>query len=297
MPKSTLLSSSVQSLLSTDVSDPTIVQPITPTARITPISNLGSLQSPTLMSQALAASSLGSTPVSQSGNLSTLKPNDVYNFSVAGSNTDGTGNINLSLNHISAGDDADLVLFRDSNNNGVLDSSDTQVAASVRGSNLDDSINVRTTAGNYFARVQRYDFGSSGDVQYRLDLSAANPSNLLPQENSVGQLSSGTRTFNGRISDQNTSDIYSFSQGSFRKTAISLSGLSNDADIRVIRDVNRNQIFDAGDRLVGSSTRGSSLSESVSVKGSGDYLVQVYQYRGDTNYSLGMNTSFSFSRV
>jgi hypothetical protein len=294
MPKSNVFSNAIGSRLASMATvDPTIIQAIAPAEQIAPIGNLGVLPVASLTTQALAASSLGSTPVSQPGNLSTLKPNDVYSFSLTGVNSDGTGNINLSLNHISAGDDADLVLFRDSNNNGVLDGSDAQVASSYRGSNLDDSINVRTAGGNYFARVQRYAPGSTDDVQYRLDLSTANPSNLFPQENSLGRLSSGNRTFSGYISDQNTSDIYSFSQSRFRKTAISLSGLSNDADVRVIKDLNRNQIFDAGDRVVGSSTRGGAVSESVSVRGSGDYLVQVYQYSGATNYTLGMNTSYS----
>jgi hypothetical protein len=294
MPKSNVFSNAIGSRLNPSaVLDPTIIQPLAPAEIVAPIGSLGVLPVATLTTQALAASSIGSTPISQAGNLSVLKPNDVYSFSIAGSNSDGTGNINLSLNHISAGDDADLVLFRDSNNNGMLDGSDAQVASSVRGSNLDDSINVRTAAGGYFARVQRYAPGSTGDVQYRLDLSTANPSNLLPQENALGRLSSGSRSFNGRMSDLNTSDIYSFSQTRFRKTAVSLTGLSNDADLRVIKDLNRNQIFDAGDRVVGSSTRGGSLSESLSVRGAGDYLVQVYQYRGDTNYTLGMNTSFS----
>jgi hypothetical protein len=291
MPKSNLLNNVVNPLLT--IVDADVLQPVAVTERILPIQAIGNLTSLVAPTQALAATGLGGTPVSQPGNLSELKPNDVYSFSIGRTNSDGTGNINLSLRNISAGDDADLVLFRDSNNNGVLDGSDTQIVGSFRGSNLDDSINVRTSAGNYFAKVQRYAPGSSGDVQYKLDLSSSNPSNLFPKENTLGTLSSGNRTRNGFISDNNTADIYGFSQGRFRKTKISLSGLSNDADIRVIKDRNNNQIFDSGDVVVGTSTRGGSASESITVRGAGNYITEIYQYRGDTSYTLGMNTSFS----
>jgi len=292
MPKSNLLTTGSTALFT--VIDADVLQPIATADRILPIRAIGNLTSLVATTQALAATGLGGTPASQSGNLSVLKPSDAYSFSITGSNFDGTGNINLSLRNISAGDDADLLLYRDSNNNGFLDGSDTQIVGSFRGGNADDSINVRTSAGNYFAKVQRYASGSSGDVQYQLDLSSANPSNLFPKENTLGTLSSGSRTRNGFISNNNTADIYGFSQGSFRKTKISLSGLSNDADIRVIKDRNNNQIFDSGDVIVGTSTRGGSASESITVKGSGNYLAEVYQYRGDTSYTLGMNTSFSF---
>jgi hypothetical protein len=291
MPKSNTLINVVNPLLT--VVDADVLQPIAPAEQILPIQAIGNLTSLIAPTQALAATGLGGTPVSQPGNLSELKPNDVYSFSITG-NSEGKGNINLSLHNISAGDDADLLLYRDSNNNGVLDGSDTQIVGSFRSSNADDSINVRTTAGNYFAKVQRYAPGSSGDVQYKLDLSSANPSNLFPKENTLGTLSSGNRTRNGFISDNNTADIYGFSQGRFRKTKISLSGLSNDADIRVIKDRNNNQIFDSGDVVVGTSTRGGSASESIMVKGAGNYITEVYQYRGDTSYTLGLNTSFSF---
>jgi hypothetical protein len=292
MPKSNLLTNESNSLLR--VVDADVLQPLAPAEQILPISAIGSLPSVAATTQALAATGLGTTPVSQSGNLSTLKPKDVYTFSIPGSNSDGTGNINLSLHNISAGDDADLVLYRDSNNNGLLDGTDTQIVGSFNGSNLDDSINVRKAAGDYLAVVQRYAPGSSDDVQYKLDLSSANPSNLFPKENSLGNLSSGNRTRSGSINDNNTADTYDFSQGRFRKTRISLSGLSNDADIRVIKDRNNNQIFDSADVVVGTSTRGGSASESILVKGAGNYITEVYQYNGDTSYTLGLKTSFSF---
>jgi hypothetical protein len=265
-----------------------------PTDEITP---MGQLLPTTNLLQG-ADNRLSDTAVSQSGTLSVFRPNDVYSFSIGsdGFDSDGKGNINLALHDISAGDDADLYLYRDSNANGTLDSSDALVASSIRGSNANDTVNVRAEAGNYFARVSRYAPGSSGDVQYQLDLSAARPSNLLSAETNAGHFSRfrNRASYTGRIDGFNTSDVVAFSHGPNRRTTLRLTGLSSDADIRVIRDVNNNKIFDGGDTIVGSSTRGGNASESITVNGftsgSGNYLAQVYQYRGDTNYTLSFAT-------
>jgi hypothetical protein len=262
-----------------------------------PVVSIGSLLSTFNPIQG-ADNRLSDTAVRQSGTLSTFRPNDIYSFSVNsdGLGGDGKGNINLSLHDISAGDDADLYLYRDSNGNGSLDSSDALVSASSRGGNANDAINVRADAGSYFARVSRYEFGSSGDVQYQLDLSASRPSNLLSAETDAGHFSRfrNSASYSGAIGGTNTADIYAFSQGPNRSTTLRLTGMSSDADIRVIRDVNNNKIFDAGDTIVGSSTRGGSASESITVNGftggSGNYLAEVYQYQGDTNYNLGFST-------
>lgn len=233
--------------------------------------------------------SLGTLPISQPGNLSIFKPVDVYGFSAQ-------GNINLSLNSISSGDDADLSLYRDTNNNGVFDvTSDQFITSSSLGSNVDDFINFKIDPGNYFAQVSRYGPGSSGDVQYRLDLSTANPSSLLPTERNLDPSFVNLRTtVNGRISSQNTSDVYSFTTNSSDPTlSISLTGLTNDADVRLIKDSNNNKIFDNGDVILGSSTNGSNRSEQITLSQgtspNSSLLVQIYQYDGDTNYTLGIS--------
>lgn len=210
-------------------------------------------------------------------------PTDVFEFSIS-----STSKINLSLHDITTGDDADLRLYQDSNFNGLFDSSDLLVASSRRGSNLDDSINYQASGGTYFAQVERYAPGSSGSVFYDLDLSATSlysPSNLLPNEVQVGDLASD-RTYSGRVNNTDTSNVYSFSLGFYEGVNISLTGLSADADIRLIQDTNGNDIVDTGE-VVGSSSRGGTLSDLISGTDlSGNYLLQVYQYSGNTNYQV-----------
>ncbi|MEH2070125.1 MAG: PPC domain-containing protein [Nostoc sp.] len=234
---------------------------------------------------------LGSTPVVKNNfTLTTTDTTDVFQFKITNSS-----NINLSLTDISAGDDADIRLFRDANNNGVLDNFDRQNGlVSNRSSNQDDAINFKTSSGTFFAEVSRF-ASSSGNVSYDLALSATAPSgtfplsasfsNLLPKEVVLGNLS-GDVTRTGNVNNQNTADVYSFSLGSFEGVNIKLDGLSTDADIRLIRDFNNNRIVDAGEEIL-RSTNGGISSELISnFNESGDYFLQVTEFGGATNYNL-----------
>ena len=257
------------------------------------------------------AGTLNSNPYSNSTFLNDNYTDDVYIFDIA-----ETSSINLNLHNISEGDDADLYLYQDSNGNGSLDldGSDLYLAGSSRGSNNDDSINYLTSAGTYFARVERYAYGSVDNLNYQLDISATSSyissysaPNLLPTEVDVTGLdfsmyyadNAPSYSFYGSVSNSNTSDTYAFSipETAYYPAAIdiSLTGLSNDADLRVIRDFNNNRIVDSYDEVVASSTYGSTSSELIQeFTGPGDYFVQVYPYSGETSYELKF-TSYSIS--
>ncbi|NEP89092.1 MAG: peptidase [Okeania sp. SIO2C2] len=254
-------------------------------------------------------------PYSNSIYLDDYYTDDVYTFSV-----DQTSSINLNLHNITANDDADLELYEDTNNNGVLDDTDQYLAGSWNGGNSDDSINYQVTAGNYLAQVYHYDLGSDGWLNYDLDLSAtpifpfpandpAQAPNLLPREVEVGHIALGSldsetitqfgwvgHDDNDFYTDSNTADTYHFSASGSNDgvdISVDLTGLSSDADIRLIQDHNWNQIVDPGE-VIASSTFGGSSSESFSTYvdnfdlASYDHFVQVYQYYGNTNYDLNM---------
>jgi hypothetical protein len=236
----------------------------------------------------------GTTPIFRNNfNLSTSQPTDVFRFSVGTASTTSPRYLNLAVTDISAADDADISLFRDVNNNGVLDSTDRQsglVRSSVAGSNADDSINVRvTTGGTYFAEVSRYAPGSSGDVSYdfRVSNNTSAASNLLPNEVRVGDLNSDRTFSNQRVDNLDTNDTYAFSLGLFEGVNIRLNGLTADADIRVINDSNNNRVVDAGE-VVRSSTSGGTTSDVISgLNDSGNYYLQVYAFNGaQTNYNV-----------
>ncbi|MGK7950252.1 MAG: PPC domain-containing protein, partial [Xenococcaceae cyanobacterium] len=112
--------------------------------------------------------SLDSTPVERSTFLEENEyENDIYQFDLS-----QTSDLNISLNNLSTGDDADLYLYQDSNGNGVLDSHDTLLDSSRNGGDSEDSINYEANAGTYFTRVEFYNGGDDGRINYDLDLSA-----------------------------------------------------------------------------------------------------------------------------
>ena len=71
-----------------------------------------------------------------------------------------------------------------------------------------------------------------------------------------------------------------------------LTGLSADADLRVIQDVNNSGTVDAGDVTVSSTTGGSAAENlNITALAGGNYFAQVYQFGANTtNYSLRLLT-------
>ncbi len=242
-------------------------------------------------------------PYSDSNYLNEDLTERVYTFEI-----DETSSINLNLHDITTSNDADLYLYRD-DGDGVFDLiQDQELASSRRAGNADDSINYLAEPASYFARVERYAPGSQGSLDYELDLSATldTPSsteapNLLPREIDLGDialnsLGNQTITRSGGVGGSDTADTYQFSASGGNdgvEIDVSLTGLSSDADIRLIQDRNRDQIVDL-DEIIESSTLGSTSNESFSTYldnselANYDYFVQVYQYSGDTSYDLNM---------
>ncbi len=238
---------------------------------------------------------LTSTPVRKSGSIkitggSNDISSDVYKFKVG-----STSDINLALTKLGYGNYGNLSLYRD-NGNGSFDSSDQLISSNYRlayGDN-DEAINTRVNAGTYFARVQRDGYSpSSNNVTYDLALSATSitgSNNVLAKEIVVGTLSKDLLYY-GALNDDtylgNTSDAYFFSLGSKAKVDITLSGLTNDADLRLIQDRNKNGIVDLGEIISTSAIRGTSSEKISGINLQGDYFLQVNQYNiGDTNYTL-----------
>jgi Bacterial pre-peptidase C-terminal domain len=234
---------------------------------------------------------VSSTPVVRRDfGLSETAPTDVFQFRI-----NSTSNVNLSVTDISAGDNAELLLFRD-NGNGFFDSGDQFVDVDASAFNRDEALNRRLDAGTYFAQVDRFAAASSGSVSYDFAVSATTPnstagfSNLLPIEFSppLGDLS-GDVVRSGIVGNFDTADTYHFTLGLFEGVNITLSNLTADADIRLIQDFNNNRIVDAGEEIA-RSTNGGTASDVISnITASGNYFLQVNQFRGDTGYDLTLD--------
>jgi hypothetical protein len=294
---STTLSASQQSAATLSVS-PGLVEPLqqanrwvrasapatAPRSPITPIIPVVPLPIISLTDNTIAtAQNLGALSglLGRSGFVGSSDTVDFYRFNTTG------GAFNLSLAGMSA--DADVSLIRDGNGNGIVEVGEI-IANSRRSGAQDEAINLAAiAAGDYLIRVEQY----SGNTAYSLHVSNASPSNLLPTETNIGALS-GTQVFSGSIDNSNTADTYRFSVSN-RAVNLTLSGLSGDADVRLIRDVNNNGAIDSGDILTTSTRSGNAAEWLNSSLTTGTYFVQVYQFSGSTNYHLSVSTGDWFS--
>lgn len=205
---------------------------------------------------------------------------DFYRFKLP-----SNSNFNLVLDGLTA--DADVRLIQDVNRNFTIDAGEV-IALSDFGSSSPESINLSGLAGGtYYIQVSQFE----GDTNYTLSLSNTNPSNLLFSEIAVGALS-GTQTFFDFVGNTDTSDLYSFSLSTTGNFSLALDGLSADADVRVIQDTNNNGLVEDSEVIALSEFEGTA-SESINLANlaAGNYYVQVYQFEGNTNYTLNLSTT------
>jgi serine protease len=126
---------------------------------------------------------------------------------------------------------------------------------------------------------------------------AIDPGSTLATARDLGAINSGGASGRITVIDSvnivnDRSDIYSFSLTNGSRTQITLSGLANDADIRLIQDANSNGRIEANEvlrvsELLGTRTDTIDLS-SLAI---GSYFLEVSAYSGSTNYRLDLSAS------
>jgi membrane-associated phospholipid phosphatase len=211
-------------------------------------------------------------PLSLPGNirytntLSNANTSDTFSFSLS-----STQNVSLNAN-------ANMRLSRASSINGSLEVSEDIIRST-------GSISQALTPGNYIVTVDRGQ--STASIAYGIDFSVSNPNNIYD----VNTLN-GAKTFSGTVGTGNTTDLYRFSLNSASELSVKLRGMTNDADIRLGVDRNRNGVFDAGEE-VARSNRYLNFDELIrqSSLAAGNYLVAVDQYNGDTHYRLALEAT------
>jgi serine protease len=206
-------------------------------------------------------------------------PNDFYRFQLT-----GISDVNVSLTNLSA--DADLYLVQDVNNNGLVEEDEILDFSDFAGS-TSETISLRgLAAGNYSIWVKAY----QGDTNYTLNASAtaASPGNTLGTAAQLGVLA-GQQVVRDSVSTGNPSDFYSVRLDATSSLNLSLSGLSADANLYLIRDFNNNGLIDSGeilDRSELSGTRNETINRSNLT--AGNYFIGVGYNSGAsfTNYTL-----------
>lgn len=212
-------------------------------------------------------------------------PDDFYRFTLTNSR-----DLALRLDNLST--DADLQLIRDANNNGIVDFGEV-LASSVLSSSATDSINRTLDAGTYFVRV----YQAVGDTNYRLTLAAIPPDlagNTPSTARNLGVLTSNSQIFSDFVGDPDPSDYYRFTLNSASNFNLQLSDLLRSGEISADADVQLLRLNgDGSTTLINTSDNSGNASESMNLTNlaAGTYLVWVYQFLGDTTYTLRLSAT------
>jgi Beta-propeller repeat/Bacterial pre-peptidase C-terminal domain len=209
--------------------------------------------------------------------------NDFYRFIVG-----STSSFNLTLNGLSA--DADVQLIRDTNNNGVVDSGEVIASSTAGGANAESIIRT-LEAGTFYLRV--YPYGNA-DTNYNLNVSATPVDYAL---NTLGQarqitLNSTISTYTDWVGSSDTNDFYRFNLNGASSFNLTLNGLSADADVELIRDINNNGVIDSGEVIARSTAGGASAESIIRTLEAGTFYLRVYPYgNANTNYNLNVSAT------
>lgn len=87
-------------------------------------------------------------------------------------------------------------------------------------------------------------------------------------------------------------DIYRFSLGANSNLNVAIDGLSADADLELIQDLNGNGLIGFDD-VFASSTEFGTSAETININplAAGTYFVRISQFEGDTNYTLFLSAT------
>ncbi|MFN7900100.1 MAG: pre-peptidase C-terminal domain-containing protein [Synechococcaceae cyanobacterium] len=198
--------------------------------------------------------------------------NDYYRFDLS-----QASNFALTLTGLSA--DADVQL---------LNTSGAQMAISEADGSTAESINSTLAAGTYYVRV--YPF--SGSTTYNLSLSATpttptdNAGNTLAAARNIGTLSS-SQSFSDWVGSADTNDYYRFDLSQASNFALTLNGLSDNADVQLLNT--------SGAQLAIANAAGSTAEAINSTLAAGTYYVRVYPSSGNSTYNLSLTATASTS--
>jgi hypothetical protein len=228
--------------------------------------------------------------VSTSGHVGTFDKNDFYRFSLP---LPGTVNVRLS----GMSNNANLQLIQDVNGNGLIDLGDSLVRSSNSGT-ASEEINKFLAAGTYFVGVNYAGVFSFGGTSYTMRLSSDLAGNTLSAARDLGAIAGRmppVRDFVG-ANPADGEDLYRVTMVAPGLLHMRLSGLSGDANLQLIADINNNGRIDPGEAL-DTSARSGTTSEEILTRIQGTFFVRVIRASGDTNYQLDMLSDFAGDRL
>lgn len=230
---------------------------------------------------------LSSTPIVDNAFLGS-GVTDVFVMDVPG--TSAHVNVNLRAQGEGRSGRTTLRLFEDTNRNGVFDQGGVRdrLISFLGGASGDTLLHSRATGTNrYFATVSNFD---SKIFAYQLLATDSKPSSIFVRDTASFDTLSGTTSKFRAVTDLDATETYSFFLNSSTGANMNITGLTGDADMRLIRDFDSDGIVDSGEEVARSTRGGTQVDFLNNVTGSGKYHLQVYQFSpGRINYDLNFS--------
>ena len=213
--------------------------------------------------------SVGSTTANFTDSVGRTDTNDYYRFTL-NQNSD----LKLSLTGLTA--NADVWL---------LNSSGRTITTSRKSGNSSEAINRQLDAGNYFIRVLSR---TRENTDYNLGVSATPPAPDLAGNSTTRarriNVGSTTANFTDSVGRADTNDYYRFTLNQNSDFKLSLSGLTENADV---------WLLNSSGRTITSSRKFGNSSEAIDRQlDAGNYFIRVLsRTRGNTDYNLGVSAT------
>jgi Subtilase family/Bacterial pre-peptidase C-terminal domain len=188
---------------------------------------------------------------------------DWYKFTLSNSS-----NFSLTLTELTA--DADVTL---------ISLSEGAIAASQNPGDQSEAITKQLAPGIYIIQVSSY---HDANTNYQLSFSnsgaGVDPGNSRDTALDMGEVSRTNSYKNGSVSATDPKDLYRFELRESTTINVTLSGLTRDADIRLL---------DIGGTVIDFSENSGTLSESINrILAPGIYYLDVSGFGGTTSYGL-----------
>ncbi|HEY9632537.1 MAG TPA: C2 family cysteine protease [Coleofasciculaceae cyanobacterium] len=205
-----------------------------------------------------------------------LDTNDYYSFSLS-----GRSSFNLKLDGMTANADVRL-----------LNSSGKVVASGIAGNTgAAESINSTLEKGNYY--IQVFPVGTAS-TYYNLSVSATPvdyAGNTITDARNI-TVNSIPTTYQDWVGSADLNDSYRFTLSNSSDLKLTLNGLSADADVKLLQLDSTGKTIQVGGQLGVSATSGTT-AEAINLNSlaAGTYVIQVYQFSGDTYYNVSLSAT------
>ncbi|MEO0802474.1 MAG: PPC domain-containing protein [Cyanobacteria bacterium J06642_2] len=225
-------------------------------------------------------------------------PSDFYRFEI-----EQISDIEIALTNLS--NDGRLQLIQDLNDDGEFGLGELIFESNASGT-LNENISSALDPGTYFIQVLPGNVDATTEVGYTLTTNVSVPSNNINPEPgntlvSATELDEFNTDFRGFVSTlSDADDFYRFELTQITDIEITLRGLSGDARLELIQDLNNNGELDLNELVFASDASGTLNEDIESALDSGTYFVRVLPGDDDATgvgYTLRVNASLPSNRI